>query len=709
MAGRIGGWRRAAALAAVAAAGAASLTAMPPGRAAAAEPSEPHALPGSTVAAITADIDDDGDRELVRLVSDDGLLISLEAWDVVDERWTRVLAAGGDGLAPDGGPVEAGRTAASLVNARVDGRDRVVLLTATLDPSDGRPCCLTMHQVVAVEGAGYEVEPTSTVDVAAEAIAVIDLDGDGTDELAASAIDWSEGGSADALTHLTVLRWTGTSWGTLAAWSQPGSWFGLMPADTDGIPGLELLATGGSDELLRLAWINGTVTESMTVGLFGREGGYIAGTLGELLIHVGPETVSLLSWPRGQQSRVVATRRVVGFPAVGVVGNGPDALVLVHEGFELGRRAPSTTVLDANLEPLGEVPFREEARALWTASMSDSEGWLLGRFLAPSFGALSGGIAGPEPAYLVGGMVVQRDGDTFEARPVTPVVGHPIGPIGPADGWVALVDLFPWVTGTYLQSGPVSPDSRTVLLPAARLTDPGQVSRPVAEVTLEGAYEAGRDDDVVRIVASPAGMAFVVHAPPGTLAIAWDGASVRDPRTVDGLTRIEVPPPRGPDPDREYTFEQLLILIGPDGNASVNRWEGTFAPERPELTAWTEAEPLSLEAIVAGRASPDSTVTVDGRPAPLNEFDAYRMTVDAPPWPRDVVVVARDPFGGEQRSTVQVIGLVDYRGLPWAPIAGGVTVLAALLLFLRTPRHRPSDERPALDDGRLEDLDGDLV
>jgi hypothetical protein len=58
---------------------------------------------------------------------------------------------------------------------------------------------------------------------------------------------------------------------------------------------------------------------------------------------------------------------------------------------------------------------------------------------------------------------------------------------------------------------------------------------------------------------------------------------------------------------------------------------------------------------------------------------------------------------------VEVIGLVDYRGLPWVPIVGALTVLGAAVLFLRTPRHRPLAARPVLDDGRLEDVDGDLV
>jgi hypothetical protein len=192
---------------------------------------------------------------------------------------------------------------------------------------------------------------------------------------------------------------------------------------------------------------------------------------------------------------------------------------------------------------------------------------------------------------------------------------------------------------------------------------------------------------------------------PDTVAISSDGSQIHDHGARDTTVRLSVPAPRGPSGD----FERELLLIGPEGNVSLHRWEGTFAPEAPEVTAWTQAEPLRLEATVAGRASLGSRVTVDGREVNLNAFGAYRTTVDTPPWPRTVVVVARDPFGGEQRATVEVIGLVDYRGLPWVPIAGAATLLGGAVLFLRTPRHRPLAQRPALDDGRLEDLDGDLV
>ena len=68
-----------------------------------------------------------------------------------------------------------------------------------------------------------------------------------------------------------------------------------------------------------------------------------------------------------------------------------------------------------------------------------------------------------------------------------------------------------------------------------------------------------------------------------------------------------------------------------------------------------------------------------------------------------------ETFGGEAATSVQVIGLVDYRGLPWPPILGVLTVAAGIALFVRTPRARQPSRgaRPTTEgDGVVEELDG---
>ncbi len=114
--------------------------------------------------------------------------------------------------------------------------------------------------------------------------------------------------------------------------------------------------------------------------------------------------------------------------------------------------------------------------------------------------------------------------------------------------------------------------------------------------------------------------------------------------------------------------------------------------------------PLAFSATLEGTVGPHATVTVDGRPVSVDADGAFGMTVDAGPWPRSVIVSARDPLGNEVVERVEVVGLYDYRGLPWAAIVGVATVSAGAVLFLRIPRRRSRD-LPELGDGRLEELD----
>ena len=53
----------------------------------------------------------------------------------------------------------------------------------------------------------------------------------------------------------------------------------------------------------------------------------------------------------------------------------------------------------------------------------------------------------------------------------------------------------------------------------------------------------------------------------------------------------------------------------------------------------------------------------------MDEEGRFSTSVDLPPWPTAVTVTARDPLGNEASLLVSGVGIVDYRGLPWLPIA----------------------------------------
>jgi hypothetical protein len=204
------------------------------------------------------------------------------------------------------------------------------------------------------------------------------------------------------------------------------------------------------------------------------------------------------------------------------------------------------------------------------------------------------------------------------------------------------------------------------------------------------------------------GFTVTVGGEPGTLVVTSVETRVGATEIVEGPVSVPIDP-RGREDDENDRIEATIVIIEPTGVTTSTTWQVDVYRQPPEVRAFTESELFSLQSTIRGRVSDGISVTVDGRPVELNANGAFRIDVDAPIWPRDVLVVGRDPLGNESVQRVEVIGFVDYRGLPWIPIVGTMTVMAGLVLFVRTPRLR-RDERLLPDgDGRLEEIDGDLI
>ncbi len=133
---------------------------------------------------VAADLDADGNREIVVLTHGDGSAIAVTAWGESDGEWRRigqplevVPGASIPGVASLGTPLR-------LLVRSVEGRDRLTLVRQPQyrDEDDGRPCCLLLDDLVLDAGALRLVQVTPTR-ASVDAIHVIDLDGDRTDEL----------------------------------------------------------------------------------------------------------------------------------------------------------------------------------------------------------------------------------------------------------------------------------------------------------------------------------------------------------------------------------------------------------------------------------------------------------------------------------------------------------------------------------------------
>ena len=151
---------------------------------------------------------------------------------------------------------------------------------------------------------------------------------------------------------------------------------------------------------------------------------------------------------------------------------------------------------------------------------------------------------------------------------------------------------------------------------------------------------------------------------------------------------MDIAPPRSREDDVNQQLEAVVLVMTPGGRGAVQHWTGTFVREPPELSVSASTDEMALSATVSGRAGPYSRVTANGVDLEADPEGRFAASIDAPIWPSQVVVTARDPLGNETTQLIEVVGVVDYRGLPWAAILIAATLVVGGVLFVRTPQRR---------------------
>ena len=206
------------------------------------------------------------------------------------------------------------------------------------------------------------------------------------------------------------------------------------------------------------------------------------------------------------------------------------------------------------------------------------------------------------------------------------------------------------------------------------------------------------------ILITSAGASARLEAPPGTVIRVSGHPGEPATTTVgpDGMADVVLVPPRQATNDESFAVR--LLVSTPSGHGYGASWEVRVLRRSPSISAAAPFAPFSFSVPLSGRTSPSASLLVDGRPVRLGADGSFLTNVSAGLIPRSVKLAATDRVGNTTELVVSVVGVLDYRQLPWIPIVVGLTLLSAGLLYLRVPRPSAARGTTNPDEGVLEEI-----
>lgn len=656
---------------------------------------------------VAADVDDDGQREVVRLVRGPGDAVLAEVWGLDADGWrlrgepAEVVQASRVGTRID--RVYQSTPVRMLVR-RVAGVERVTVASQPhFDEIDvGEPCCLIFHDLAISDGAAL-VRPVSGPGDVADAIIVIDLDGDSTDELL-STRSLPPAGDIGFPIEARVHRWVDGAFASATQTPLPvGS--GDSPfrlGDSDGLPGEEaaIISSLGPSGLFRIRLVDGDRLALDAAGLVADQAVAVPVGDGRGVALVGPLSgLVVAAWPAGAavsepsstsslaDARILGTVSLDGQPAL--VAHQPDGPEAIH---------------------LLELP---SLRALPGTSIdgSSAAAALSGLAAPPFSGPLPGGGADGDNAIIHDGRLIPSGLDldgTGTSLMATLAGAEPVGLVGAGDLIVlhhrSIGQAAPRADGGPLVMPAVLELSWTSIAPL-QLTGLPESDAAAFEPPVRGALALDARNG---LAVGAAGFTVEVTAPPGSrIVIAdTDPSVVREPLIVRADGQLDVPIVPSSDGPPGVRQRVSLLLLTPAGHAHLASWDVEVLTEPPAVDV-TVSTPIGASAVeISGRTARYATVRIDGRAVAVSAGGRFGTTAELPPWPTDITIEVDDGLGNVARQTVTGIGLFDYRGLPWVPMTVCLVALVAFGLFLRVPRSSPLPRR-ADDDAALEELEPD--
>ena len=673
-------------------------------------PDEPGAIvlpdEAPTLQAVAADLDADGAPEVVRLVGEDEEPLRIEAWREGPDGWTLAAPAA---IAVRGVAGQAERAYARrpvrLLVRRADGAQRITLLRQPDFSESGDPseCCLLLDDVLLAGGTLHlerVADPASTAD----AVHVVDLDGDGTDELLAT-FSLEPLNDASSPTVGRVFRWTDGRFASPTSTEMPvGS--GSSPfilGDSDGVAGDEaaFISSSAFGALFRVSLgpDDGLVVERS--GLFATDAVAVPVGTGRGIAVQIEGGVQVRVWPRGDgPGELVAEAPLAEGSFLGVVEILDEPRLLLRQ---TDPEALHVLGLPNLTPPRGNAITRSPAAAALEAGP-----------LTAYVGPLPGGGLDGEPAVVYAGRLLPSDDlpdapfATRQAALFSTLAGSdPVGLVGRDRAWLAIRHAPARVPGRDDPRGgrltpPLFQPGSSVSIAPVDVARHPEVDAGRVEPPLEGAAQIGARE----LAIGSSGLVAEVAAPPGSRVYLPDpDPSVVGPALTvgdGGTLRVVIPPPAGLTQNVRHRLS--LHVLTPAGHGYVASWPVRILARPPDLDAAIATPFGSAHVTVSGRTAPYASLTLGGQAVTLDAEGRFSTSVPLPPWPTEVTLLARDPTGNESAVTLSGVGIFDYRGLPWAPIALILLGGAAGILALCVPRSRTAG-RPGTDDAVLEELD----
>ncbi|MEO5986917.1 MAG: hypothetical protein ABIW50_09385, partial [Candidatus Limnocylindria bacterium] len=479
---------------------------------------------------IAVDVDGDARREIVRLIRDADEAVLAEIWGQDGDDWalrgTAVEVVPPSRIGARIDPVYLATPVQALVR-RVEGRERVTIASQPhFEEIDvGPPCCLVLQDLAIVDGAADATRVAEPSDFA-DALLVLDFDGDGTDELL-STQSLPPLGDLEFPILARVHRWAGDAFARPTETRLPvGSGHApVVVRDSDGLPGDEaaiLSEAPGLPQVYRLRLVDG---DELVVDAGGVPARQVAGVglsegRGVALVD-SSGGLTLATWAPGGALVPVPSVPLpqTGVRIVGVVPIDGESVV-IHEP-----RSEAVHLVDlANPTTFTAITVTRSPAA---AALSDSP------FVSFSGTVPGGGIDGEPLVIHQGRLIPSPVASQFASTSVISSLGgaQPVGLVGDRD--LLVLDHSPrglvgaaGIEGGALDVPAVRAGSWTSIVPFAIFTereaDDGQLDPPLRD--------ARPLDDRGTIEVGPGGFAAEISAPPGSRIYAADA----DPSVISG-------------------------------------------------------------------------------------------------------------------------------------------------------------------------------